>query len=149
MRAEHDAVLTGIGTVRADDPAFTARPEGGCDRQPDLIVMGDKETLEHQMRIFEDPTRQVVFRTDRDLARATEGYNTVMIEAGARIAAAAIRAGIVDQIEWFRAPIMIGENGLSVIAELGLDMLSAAPKFKRVAVKSRGDDLQESYERIR
>ena len=69
--------------------------------------------------------------------------------AGAQIAAAAIRAGLVDQIEWFRAPIVLGGDGLPVLAALGLETLGEAPIFRRIGAIERGADLQESYERVR
>jgi diaminohydroxyphosphoribosylaminopyrimidine deaminase/5-amino-6-(5-phosphoribosylamino)uracil reductase len=149
MRAAHEAILTGIGTILADDPEFTARTGNDRDQQPDLIVMGGRRKLANQARIFENQTRKVTFYEDRDLAAATAGYSSIMIEAGSRIAGAAIKAGIVDRIDWFRAPIIIGGTGIPVIADFGLDTLSAAPKFKRVALTARGDDIHESYERIR
>lgn len=149
MRAAHDVILTGIGTILADDPDFTARPEGGCDSQPGLIVMGNRNAVPTGARIFGHKTRTVIFCEDRDLVAATRDYPSVMIEAGARIAASAIKAGIVDRIEWFRAPVILGGDGIAVLSALGLDTLQQAPKFKRVSVTLRGDDLQESYERIR
>jgi len=149
MRAAHEVIVTGIGTVLADNPEFTARPAAECKKQPDLIVMGMKSKLQHQDRIFQDQTRNVIFSNDRNLVGAINGYHSVMIEAGSQIAAAAIKADIVDRIEWFRAPIMIGGGGIPVLTDIGLDSLSGAPKFTRVAVTPRGADLQESYERIR
>ncbi|MDG2043693.1 MAG: dihydrofolate reductase family protein, partial [Maricaulis sp.] len=110
--------------------------------------MGMKSKLQNQDRIFQDQTRNVIFSNDRNLVGAINGYHSVMIEAGSRIAAAAIKADIVDRIEWFRAPIIIGGGGIPVLADIGLDSLSDAPKFTRVAVTPRGADLQESYERI-
>lgn len=149
MRAAHDVILTGIGTVMADDPGFTARPTGGCDRQPDLIVMGKRNNVPAGARIFENQTRRVIFCEDRNMVAATQGRKSVMIEAGGQIAASAIKADIVDRIEWFRAPVILGGDGIAVLSDLGLDTLSDAPKFKRVAITTRGDDIQESYERIR
>lgn len=149
MRAAHAAILTGIGTILADNPRLTARPEGGCERQPDVIVMDSRGRTPGDAAVFAEPARSVTLVPHRDLARAIAGYDTVMIEAGAKIAAAAIAAGLVDRIEWFRAPVVLGGDGLAVIAALGLETLDAAPIFTRTGIRERGADLQESYERIR
>ncbi len=149
MRAAHDAILTGIGTILTDDPELTARPEGQAPKQPDVIVMDPEARMPMDARVFQSPDRQVVLRANRDLSAAIRGYRTVMIEAGAGIAASAITAEIVDVIEWFRAPIVIGGDGLSVTAALGLESLESAPTFRRIGVVERGADIQETYERIR
>ena len=149
MRAAHRAILTGIGTILADNPRFTARPEGGCDRQPDVIVMDSADRTPSDAAVFAEPERSVTLVPHRDIARAIAGCETVMIEAGAQIAAAAIAADIVDRIEWFRAPVILGGDGLPVVAGLGLETLDAAPIFTRTGIRERGADLQESYERIR
>ena len=70
-----------------------------------------------------------------------------MIEAGAKMAASALAAGVVDRIEWFRAPMLIGGDGLPALAPLGLETLSGAPTFVRTAVRECGPDLWESYQR--
>ncbi|WP_339333404.1 RibD family protein [uncultured Maricaulis sp.] len=149
MRAAHDAILTGIGTILADDPNLTARPEGGCERQPDIIIMDSRGRTPGKAAVFKGGDRSVTLVPHRDLSRAIAGHERVMIEAGAQIAASAIRAGLVDQIEWFRAPIVLGGDGLPVLAALGLETLGEAPIFRRIGVIERGADLQESYERVR
>jgi diaminohydroxyphosphoribosylaminopyrimidine deaminase / 5-amino-6-(5-phosphoribosylamino)uracil reductase len=149
MRAAHDAILTGIGTILADDPKLTARPEGGCERQPDIIIMDSSGRTPGNAAVFKGGDRSVTLVPHRDLSRAMVGHGRVMIEAGAQIAASAIRAGLVDQIEWFRAPIVLGGDGLPVLAALGLETLGEAPIFRRTGVIERGADLQESYERVR
>lgn len=149
MRAAHQAILTGIGTVLADDPKMTARPEGGCDRQPDIIIMDSQDRTPSGAAVFAETARTVTLVPHRDLARAMAEYESVMIEAGAQIAASALAADLVDRIEWFRAPKLLGGDGLPVIAALGLETLDAAPMFRRTGVRERGADLQESYERIR
>ncbi|MBO6766517.1 RibD family protein [Maricaulis sp.] len=149
MRAAHEAILTGIGTVLADNPRLTARPEGGCDRQPDVVIMDSRDRTPSDAAVFAETGRSVTLVPHGDLARAVAQYNTVMIEAGAQIAAAAIAADLVDRIEWFRAPVLLGGDGLAVVAALGLETLEAAPIFKRTGIRERGADLQESYERIR
>ena len=57
-------------------------------------------------------------------------------------------AAMVDAIEWFRAPIVLGGEGRPAVGSLALTALAEAPKFKRVALDTVGDDLWERYERI-
>lgn len=149
MRAAHAAILTGVGTVMADDPRMTARPEGGCERQPDVIIMDSRDRTPSNAAVFAEGGRSVTLVPHRDIGRAIAEYDTVMIEAGAQIAASAIAADLVDRIEWFRAPVVLGGDGLPVIAALGLETLDAAPIFRRTGLRERGADVQESYERIR
>ena len=149
LRASHEAILTGIGTILADDPQMTARPEGGSETQPDVIVMDSKSRIPRDAKIFVEESRQVFARRDGNLTEGIRKYSTVLIEAGSQIVASAIKADLVDRIEWFRAPIVLGGDGLSVMSELDLEALDEAPKFKRVAMTERGDDIQESYERVR
>ncbi|RKR02886.1 RibD family protein [Maricaulis maris] len=149
MRAAHDAILTGIGTVLADNPQLTARPEGGCERQPDVIIMDSTGRTPGDAAVFKGGDRSVTLIPHRDLARAITGHERVMVEAGGKIAAAMIKANLVDCIEWFRAPIVLGGDGLPVMAALGLETLDEAPIFRRTGVVERGADLQETYERIR
>lgn len=149
MRAAHEAILTGVGTIIADDPLFSARtdPKPAC--QPDLIVLDRSARMPMGAKVFSVPERQVVLRATQKIETALDGYDSIMIEAGREIAAAAIRADIVDRIEWFRAPILIGQDGFDVIAGLGLETLDKAPIFQRTGIVERGPDIQESYERIR
>ncbi|MHA6288505.1 RibD family protein [Maricaulis sp. CAU 1757] len=149
LRAAHDAILTGIGTVLADDPRLTARPEGGCTRQPDVLIMDTAGRTPADAAVHAEPGRAVHRFAHRDLAQAMAGYDRILVEAGAGIAGAAVQAGLVDRIEWFRAPVVLGGDGLAVIAALGLERLADAPMFRRVGLVERGADLQESYERIR
>ena len=79
-------------------------------------------------------------------ALANLGLTRLMIEGGGTVAAAFLRAGLVTHIEWFRAPMILGGEGRPAIAELGLDHLADAPRFKRVEVSSVGEDLWERYE---
>ena len=72
----------------------------------------------------------------------------VMIEGGGQVAASFLSAGLVDAIEWFRAPIILGDEGRPAVGEFVLEKLKDAPRFKRVEVISLGDDLWERYEKI-
>lgn len=76
------------------------------------------------------------------------GLGSVMVEGGGQLAAAFMRAGLVDRIEWFRAPIVLGGDARPCLGGLGLEVLSAAPRFTRAAVREAGADLWESYTRL-
>jgi diaminohydroxyphosphoribosylaminopyrimidine deaminase/5-amino-6-(5-phosphoribosylamino)uracil reductase len=75
------------------------------------------------------------------------GVSSMLIEGGGTLAASFVKAGLVDRIEWFRAPILLGSDGRAGLAGLGLEKLASAPKYVRTRVEEVGDDLWESYER--
>ena len=61
------------------------------------------------------------------------------------MAASLLNAGLVDRIEWFRAPSVIGGDGIGAAAGLGLDRADRAPRFERVDSVALGEDVLESY----
>lgn len=75
------------------------------------------------------------------------GVGSIMVEGGGQLAAGFIRAGLVDRIEWFRAPVVLGGDGRPCLGALGLEKLSLAPTYDRTDVKEVGQDLWESYVR--
>ena len=104
--------------------------EGRVDPQ---AVLDDLEQV-HEEMLAEDPYLGEHLR--------------VLIEGGGQIAAAFLSADLVDAIEWFRAPIMLGGDARPAVANMDVDPLIAAPRFVRVAVQELGPDLWERYERI-
>lgn len=82
------------------------------------------------------------------LSRLEElGLANVLAEGGGRLAASLISANLVDRIEWFRAPLVLGMEGRPAVAALELARLADAPRFRRVALRELGPDIWESYER--
>jgi diaminohydroxyphosphoribosylaminopyrimidine deaminase / 5-amino-6-(5-phosphoribosylamino)uracil reductase len=75
------------------------------------------------------------------------GVTSMMVEGGGQLAAAFVRAGLVDRIEWFRAPVMLGGDARPCLGALALEKLAFAPTYQRTGVKEVGVDLWESYER--
>jgi diaminohydroxyphosphoribosylaminopyrimidine deaminase / 5-amino-6-(5-phosphoribosylamino)uracil reductase len=78
---------------------------------------------------------------------ADSGVTRLLVEGGARVAAALIRADLVDRIAWFRAPIIIGGDGLSAVAALGLDRVDLAPRFSRLDIQQFDTDMLETLRR--
>ena len=75
------------------------------------------------------------------------GVASLMVEGGGQLAAAFMRAGLVDRIEWFRAPIILGGDARPCLGDLALANLASAPTYERTSVREIGPDLWESYER--
>ena len=73
------------------------------------------------------------------------GLTRVLLEGGGGLAAAFIRAGVVDQILWFRAAGIMGGDGIAAVAPFGVDTLDDLRRFERVSVDSVGEDWLETY----
>ena len=179
MRAEHDAVLVGVGTVLADDPLLTARTVPPAARQPVRIVADSKLRTSSQSRLLnsqglgkvvlasarsasgysqdsitDSPEIWVVPGQDGRVSPsalldrcAVEGLQKIFLEGGGKLAASFVLAGLVDTIEWFRAPILIGGDGLPAVAALGLSEMKDAPRWRTAATARIGDDTLETYVR--
>jgi len=181
LRATHDAIMVGVGTALADDPALTCRLGGLEDRSPVRIVVDTGLRLPLTARLVatarSTPT-WIVCRADMDHRRAAalrdlgvdiielppdaggypspgsilralgdRGLTRVLIEGGATLSAAFVRAGLVDRIAWIRSAGLIGGDGIAAIEGFGVEALSAMALFRRVAAKPLGVDLLELLER--
>jgi diaminohydroxyphosphoribosylaminopyrimidine deaminase/5-amino-6-(5-phosphoribosylamino)uracil reductase len=87
-------------------------------------------------------------RVDQMRSDILQRQISVLLEGGGKLAASFLRAGLIDRIEWFRAPIVLGGDGRPALAALELAKLVDAPRFKRLDVRAVGDDLWERYERL-
>ncbi len=77
-------------------------------------------------------------------ALAGRGLTRVLVEGGGRLAAALLCAGLVDRIEWFRAPGAIGGDGVPALAALGVDRADDMPRFHRVSSAALGEDVLDT-----
>lgn len=80
-------------------------------------------------------------------ALAAQGITRVLAEGGARLAASLLQGDCIDRVEWFRAPLVIGGDGLGGVAAFGIDQLADARRFERVEVRMAGVDVLERYRR--
>ena len=145
-RARSCAVMTGIGTLKDDDPRLTVR-DVETSRQPLRIVVDsrlritpeakilDGDTVlvatagsdEHKTRALEAKGAQMVTLPNAegkvDLAHLAQhlgerGINEVLVEAGMNLNSALLRAGVVDELLIYLAPHMLG-NAARGMLDLG------------------------------
>ena len=170
LRAGHDAILVGVETVLKDDPELTARLPGRSVDQPLRVVLDSHLRTPQTAKLASENTLiltavepqpiggarvvQVAAEDGRPTITSVlktlkaAGVGSILIEGGGQVAASFLRAGAVDRLEWFRAPILLGAEGRPCIAALALAKLADAPKFRRLGVEPVGDDLWERYARL-
>jgi diaminohydroxyphosphoribosylaminopyrimidine deaminase / 5-amino-6-(5-phosphoribosylamino)uracil reductase len=75
------------------------------------------------------------------------GLTRVLVEGGGQVAAAFLKAGLVDRISSYRAGLVLGGDGRSAVGELGFNRLDFAPRFKLVSARSLAGDTLETWTR--
>lgn len=172
LRGEYMGILAGIGTVLADDPRLTARTEGMSDpcriicdsrlripltakvlHEPGktVILTTSAAPKEKQEALHELGADILICDGDDgevDLTLAmtglgTLGIDSVLIEGGGTIADAAFRAGIVDKVTFYVAPMLIGgAMAPSPVSGVGAATLAHAVHLKNMHVENVGTDFK-------
>jgi diaminohydroxyphosphoribosylaminopyrimidine deaminase/5-amino-6-(5-phosphoribosylamino)uracil reductase len=130
LRATCDTMLVGTGTVLVDDPRLTVRDAADVDLsvQPLRAVMGLRD-LPAERRILDATAETLHLRTrDPEEALATlhaRDRQHVFLEGGPTLAQAFLRAGLVDEVVCYVAPMLLGA-GTSAVGDLGITTIADA-----------------------
>ncbi len=142
-RAIADAIMVGTGTVLADDPALTARlPDGSlAARQPLRVVVGMRE-IPSDAKVLNDDSRTMVIRTHDPLEvmRALADRTDVLLEGGPTLAGAFLRAGAINRILAYVAPMLVGGPNTAV-DDVGVPTIARALRWQFDGVDRTGPDL--------
>jgi diaminohydroxyphosphoribosylaminopyrimidine deaminase / 5-amino-6-(5-phosphoribosylamino)uracil reductase len=142
-RATADAIIVGTGTVFVDDPALTARlPDGTlAERQPLRVVVGERE-ISSESRVLNDDSRTMVIRTrdPHEVIKALSDRTDVLLEGGPTLAGAFLRAGVIDRIIAYVAPILLG-GPITAVDDVGVLSIAHAQRWRFDGIDPMGPDV--------
>ena len=147
LRATCDAVVVGSGTALTDDPQLTVRDADGraTGRQPLRVVVDRRGRLPRTARVLDDAAPTHVSRAAGPAGLLAELFERdvrrVLLEGGPTLAAAFLRAGLVDEAIVHLAPTLLGA-GPSLVADLGISTIADALAFSIADLIPMGGDLQ-------
>ncbi|MCC8534797.1 bifunctional diaminohydroxyphosphoribosylaminopyrimidine deaminase/5-amino-6-(5-phosphoribosylamino)uracil reductase RibD [Xanthomonas phaseoli] len=171
-RARAGAILTGAGTVLADDPSMTVRLDDDTPFVPPLRVVldaglrtlargniraGDAATLYlHDESLtppaLDDaeflglPLQDGHFALPTVLQLLAErGINELHVEAGATLSGALVQAGLVDELLVYLAPVLLGDTARPLLAGLGIETMAQRYPLQLVETRQLQQDLRLRY----
>ena len=147
LRGTCDAVLVGSGTALTDDPQLTVRDADGrpATRQPLRVVLDRRGRLPATARVLDAAAPTLVSRAATPAALLAELFGRdvrrVLLEGGPTLAAAFLRAGLVDEVVVHLAPQLLGA-GPGLVGDLGIPTMAAALHLQVRDVTPLGGDVQ-------
>ncbi len=172
LRAESGAVMTGVGTVTADDPSFTVRDDSidNAGLQPLRVVLDSRLKMPAGARMLDLPGQTAVFcvddenragleRAGADVYRvadadgqvdvsavlqtlATMEINDVLVESGPLLAGSLLNAGLVDELVIYQAPHMMGSEARGMVSTPAWQTLDQRQALQIVDVRMLGTDMR-------
>lgn len=120
LRSQFDAILTGIGTVLADNPLLTVRISGLEHRSPVRVVLDSQGRMPRESQLMQTAMDVPVWVMKGELpdiikALADKGITRLLIEAGQAVNTAFLQAGLVDRLYWLSSSQLLGDNALSAV----------------------------------
>ncbi|MFP6678612.1 MAG: bifunctional diaminohydroxyphosphoribosylaminopyrimidine deaminase/5-amino-6-(5-phosphoribosylamino)uracil reductase RibD [Dehalococcoidia bacterium] len=170
MRSQADALITGIGTILADDPRLTSRLEGIVHRPKLRVVVDSDGRMPASAALIREPGDILWVRGEGctsvinspnvetievprlrsggiDLTNlldllGSRGYLNVMLEAGTSLTGSMFDAGLVQKIAAFIAPIVIGgSDAFPAVGGVGVSEMARALRLERVQIEQIGSDV--------
>jgi diaminohydroxyphosphoribosylaminopyrimidine deaminase/5-amino-6-(5-phosphoribosylamino)uracil reductase len=169
LRARSSAIVTGVGTVLADDPSMTVRLEG-LERQPLRVVVDTHLSMPLTARMLQQPGRTMVMTcSDDEAAREALEHagaeviclpfcsdtvdmqavldtlgemevNEVLVETGATLSGAMLQAGLIDELVIYMAPTLMGNGARGLFHLPGLDTMAQKIDLEITDMRAVGKD---------
>lgn len=170
LRAQSSAIMTGIGTVLADDPRLTVRDMDTGGRQPLRVVIDPNLKFPATARMLKEEGRTLIFThggnklvqerlsfagaeiivlpEDGFLAAVqrylalTEEVNEVLLESGARLAGAMLQQTLVDEIIVYQAPLLMGDGARGLFHLPAIASMADVIKLEITDIRHIGEDMR-------
>lgn len=165
------SILTGIGTVLADDPLLTARPADNITeiRQPTRVILDPNLEISQTAKLLQQPGSTLIYTNKKSLNYknteiinlacdhqkpkyldlhavisdlAKREINDVWIEAGSKLSGAFIAQNLVNEIIIYIAPKLLGHDANSLFKLPIITKLNNAVELKFEEIIPIGDDLK-------
>lgn len=171
LRARSGAILTGVGTVLADDPSMTVRLKG-IDSQPLRVVVDTNLSMPTDAKMLKEQGKTVLMtcsadesvtqvltdagadihmmpycNTSVDLKSVLQqlsdmSINDVLLETGATLSGAMLQAGLIDEIIIYMAPVLMGNNARGLFALPALDSMQDKIELDIIEQRLVGQDIR-------
>ena len=145
LRSQSDAILVGTGTALADNPTLQPRIAGAST--PLRVVMGERDIPE-DFNLHQGEA-ETIFLKSRDVSAlidtlADKAVNQVLVEAGPTLGSALLKAGVIDEIVIYQAPVLLGA-GKSWVTDLGISTIKDGMSLTQISTEQIGPDLKSRY----
>jgi len=174
LRAESSAILTGINTVLADDPALTARVDAEVV-QPIRVVLDSRLAMPVDAQLVNGPGRTLILTSSTDDAKkqalqqagfeiyeipehqgrldlrqvmaflAEQQINEVLVEAGPTLNGALLAQNLVDEWVIYMAPCVLGDQGRGLFTLPDMNTMADKKNLNLVDVRQVGPDLKLTF----
>jgi diaminohydroxyphosphoribosylaminopyrimidine deaminase/5-amino-6-(5-phosphoribosylamino)uracil reductase len=171
LRAKSGAILTGVGTVLADDPSMTVRLEG-VTIQPLRVVVDTNLSMPTNAKMLKEKGKTVLMTCSADeyVANALKDagadihmmpycntsvdlesvlqqlsdmqINDVLLETGATLSGAMLQAGLIDELIIYMAPVLMGNEARGLFSLAGLDVMQDKIELDIIEQRLVGQDIR-------
>lgn len=177
LRARSSAILTGVGTVLADDPSMTVRSEE-VRNQPIRVVVDTHLSMPADAKMLKQAGETLVFTcsedggkseleaagakvvtmpycaTDVDLESVLDQLgemeiNEVLVETGATLSGGFLKAGLIDELVIYAAPLLMGDSARALFHLPGLESMEQKIELEMIDQRMVGQDMRMTAKVIR
>lgn len=171
LRAKSGAILTGVGTILADDPSMTVRLEG-IDAQPIRVVVDTNLSMTANAKMLKEQGKTILMTCSADEAIAQSlkdagadihmmpycntsvdlafvlqqlsdmQINDVLLETGATLSGAMLQAGLIDELIIYMAPVLMGNDARGLFALPGLETMQDKIELDIIDQRLVGQDIR-------
>jgi len=155
LRSKHQAVMTGSGTILADNPLMTVRLEHLNTTPLRVVIDGKDKVTDKALNIFsKDAPTQVFNSKNTKLNRlekldlqdiltqlGTQDINSVLLEAGPGLVGAMIEENLIDEFVIYTAPILMGSDANSM-ANLNITNMGDKINLNISDIRMVGSDIR-------